>query len=75
MHDARQTRYQRSIAIRVTAAFLERVRLLAATQEQRVSELCRDAIREYVARLERAEVAHDRAVHPLSTRRGRGPAD
>ncbi len=54
MHDARQTyRYQRSIAVRVTAALLDRAQRVAVAREQRLSELCRDAIREHLARIER----------------------
>lgn len=54
MSTRRSTRFDDHIALRLSAALLAHVRRIAAAREQRVSELCRDALREHLARLERS---------------------
>jgi hypothetical protein len=49
----RSTRYNDHVAVRLSATLVSRMRAAAAAREQRVSELCRNAIREHVERLER----------------------
>jgi predicted HicB family RNase H-like nuclease len=54
MEYSRKTiRFQGSFTLRLSAALLARAQRAAAAREQRLSELCRDAIREHLARLER----------------------
>jgi predicted transcriptional regulator len=51
-------RYARVVGLRLSETLMQRARRAAAARDQRLSELCRDAIREHVARLEqRGEVA------------------
>ena len=53
MRHGRTTRYDDHIALRLSAELRGRLRRLAASEELRVSEICREAIRDRVDEYER----------------------
>ena len=47
-------RFTKVVGLRLSETLLHRMQRVAAEREQRMSEVCRDAIREHLARLERS---------------------
>ena len=56
-HLGKTTRFGSCVGLRLSPALLARIRRAAAGRELRVSELCRDAIREHLDHIERSGVA------------------